>query len=178
MNNTDVIERGKTMGIWTLEKYDLSPISRIQAPTPDEVLQFNALNEPIDTQSFKNLLTNAGAAIIEDLLIGAGGTVFSNANAYIGVGDSSTAVSAAHTDLQAATNKLRVAMDATFPSRASQTLTFKSTFSTSQANWVWNEMAAFNASSAGTMLNRALVSSPFTKTSSLSVVATLTWTVS
>lgn len=172
-----VKERGKTMGIWTLEKYDLSPISRIRAPTPDEVLEFNALNEPIDTQKFKNLLTNAGAAILEDLLIGAGGTVFSNANAYIGVGNGTTAVSAAHTDLQGG-SKTRKAMDATFPSRSSQTLTFKSTFATGDANYSWEEMAAFNASSAGTMLNRALVSSPFTKTSALSVVATLTWTVS
>ena len=134
--------------------------------------------KPIWEQQFFNLLANAGAALVEDLLIGAGGTVYSNANAYIGSGDSATAVSAAHTDLQAATNKLRKAMDATFPSRASQTLTFKSTFATGDANWQWNEMAVFNASSSGTMLCRSLVSSPFTKTSALSIVATYTWVVS
>ena len=133
---------------------------------------------PIFELEFENLLTNAGAQIVEDLLIGAGGTVFSNANAYIGSGDSSTAVNATHTDLQAATNKLRKAQDATFPSRASQTLTFKSTFATGDANWQWNEMAVFNASSAGIMLCRSLVSSPFTKTSALSIVATYTWVVS
>jgi hypothetical protein len=157
-------ERGKTMGIWTLEKFDVTK-SGIVAPTPHEILQFT------------NLLTNAGAAILEDLLIGAGGTVFSNANAYIGIGNGSTATSAAHTDLQGA-SKTRKAMEATFPSRASQTLTFKSTFATGDANYSWEEIAAFNAAAAGTMLNRALVTAPFTKTSALSIVATLTWTVS
>jgi hypothetical protein len=159
-----VQEKGKTMGIWTLEKFDVTKTGII-APTPHEVLQFN------------NLLTNVGAQIIEDLLIGAGGTVFSNANAYIGIGNGTTATSAAHTDLQGA-SKTRKAMDATFPSRSSQTLTFRSTFATGDANYAWEEIAAFNAGAAGTMLNRALVSSPFTKTSALAVVATLTWTVS
>lgn len=159
-----VQEKGKTMGIWTLEKFDVTK-SGLVAPTPHEVLQFN------------NLLANGGAQILEDLLIGAGGTVFSNANAYIGIGNGTTAVNATHTDLQGA-SKTRKAMDATFPSRASQTLTFKSTFATGDANYSWEEIAAFNASSAGTMLNRALVTSPFTKTSALAVVATLTWTVS
>lgn len=101
-----------------------------------------------------NILVNAGIALLEDLLIGAGGTVYNNANSYLGVGDSNTAASAGQTDLQAATNKLRVGMDATFPSRSSQTLTFKSTFTSGQANYAWLEWGIFNASSAGTMLNR------------------------
>jgi hypothetical protein len=105
-----------------------------------------------------NLLVNAGIALLEDLLIGAGGTVFSNANAYIGVGDSSTAASASQTDLQAATNKFRDAMEATFPSRAAQTLTFKSAFATGEANFAWEEWAIFNAAAAGTMLNRKVQS--------------------
>jgi hypothetical protein len=111
-----------------------------------------------------NILVNAGIALLEDLLIGAGGTAFNNTNARLGVGDSTTTVSAAHTDLQAATNKFRKAMDATFPSRSSQTLTFRSTFTTGEANFVWNEWGIFNAASAGTMLNRK-VESLGTKTS-------------
>lgn len=159
-----VADRGRVIGQYTLELFDVTK-SGIRAPTPHEVLRFN------------NLLTNAGAQLVEDLLIGAGGTVFSNANAYIGVGNGTTAVSAAHTDLQGA-SKTRKAMNATFPSRSSQTLTFKATFGTSDANYSWEEMAAFNASSAGTMLSRALVTSPFTKTSSLSIDATFTWSLS
>jgi hypothetical protein len=67
---------------------------------------------------------------------------YANANAHIGVGDSSTAFSAAHTDLQAASNKLRKAMDATYPQQATNVLTFRSTFGTSEANWAWAEFAA------------------------------------
>lgn len=157
-------EEARVVGLYKLELFDVSR-SGLRAPTPHEILEFN------------NLLTNAGGALAEDLLIGAGGTVFSNANAYIGVGNGTTAVSAAHTDLQGA-SKTRKAMNSTFPSRASQTLTFKSTFGTSDANYSWEEMAVFNASSVGTMLSRALVSAPFTKTSSLSIDATFTWTLS
>jgi hypothetical protein len=156
-------------GIFTLELFEARRRrsgSDIIAAKPHEVIEFH------------NLLTNAGGALVEDLLIGAGGTTFANANAYIGVGDSTTAVSASHTDLQAATNKLRKAMNSTFPSRSSQTLTFKSDFATTDANYAWNEMGVFNASSAGTMLCRALVSSPFTKTSALAITATYTWSVS
>ena len=165
---TNIADRGRVVGTFKLELFE----ARLLRSGRDLV----AL-KPFDVIRFNNLGTNTGMALAEDLLIGAGGTVFSNANAYVGSGDSSTAVSAAHTDLQAAVNKLRVAMDATFPSRSGQITTFKSTFATGQANWLWNEMAVFNASSAGTMLCRALVGSPFTKTSSLSIAATYTWTV-
>ena len=134
-------------------------------------------SKPHDVQEMRNAYMNVGGALLLDLLIGAGGTVYSNANANIGIGDSATAVAASQTDLQAGANKLRKVMDATFPSRASQLMTFKSTFATGDANWVWNEIALFNAAAAGTMLCRALVASPFTKTAGLSVVATYTLTV-
>src|SRR5260221_10307554 len=115
------------------------------------------LLKPIDVMEFNNLLTNTGRALAMDLLMAAGGTAFNNANSNIGSGDTATAVNAAHTDLQASTNKLRKGMVATFPSRAGQIITFQSNFLTSEANWQWNEMAVFNASSSGIMLCRALV---------------------
>lgn len=108
--------------------------------------------------------------------IGAAVTAFNNANAHIGVGDSTTAFSAAHTDLQAATNKLRKAMDATYPSGGSNVITFRSTFGTSDANFAWQEWAVFNASSAGTMLNRK-VESLGTKTNTQTWQFTVTLTV-
>jgi hypothetical protein len=132
---------------------------------------------PFEVFEFFNLSANAGLQLEANLLIGAGGTVFSNANAHIGAGNGTTAVSAAHTDLQGA-SKTRKAMDATFPSLSGQTLTWRSTFATGDANYSWEEMAVFNAAAAGVMLARALVSAPFTKTSALSVVATYTRTVS
>lgn len=124
-----------------------------------------------------NLLVNAGINLLEDLLIGAGGTVYSNANAYIGVGDSTTAAAATQTDLQAASNKVRQAMDTGYPTRASQVLTFRATFGTSQANFSIQECAVFNASTAGTMLNRK-VADLGTKTSASTLQLTITITIS
>lgn len=141
----DALELATHHTTWMVEKYHDDQIPGVDEPY--EVIAHEG-----------NLYVNAGIALTLDLLIGAGGTVFSNANAYLGVGDSSTAASASQTNLQAATNKLRKAMDATFPSRASQTLTFKSTFGSGDANFAWEEWAIFNDSTAGTMLNRKVQS--------------------
>ncbi len=62
-----------------------------------------------------NLLVYGGASALWQRLIGTGVTAFDNGNAYLGVGDSSTAAAATQTDLVAATNKHREAMDATYP---------------------------------------------------------------
>jgi hypothetical protein len=121
-------------------------------------------------------LTDAGRNVIAADIIGESITEFNNANAYIGVGDSSTAFAAAQTDLQAASNKVRKAMDATYPTRATNVLTFRSTFTTSDANFAWAEWAVFNASSSGTMLNRK-VEALGTKTSAQTWQITVTLTV-
>lgn len=101
-----------------------------------------------------NILVTAGLQLLEDLLIGAAGTAFNNANARIGVGDSATAAAIGQIDLQAATNKFRRIMEATFPSRSGTTLSWKSSFATGEANFIWNEWAVFNSASGATMLNR------------------------
>lgn len=121
-------------------------------------------------------LTNAGRDVIAAMIIGESTTDFTNANATIGVGDSTTAFAVTQTDLQAATNKLRKAMDATYPTRATNVLTFRSTFTTAEANFAWQEWAVFNAASAGTMLNRK-VESLGTKASTQSWQITVTNTV-
>ena len=140
------LDAGRWLARWRLEKF-LEDERHLEGATPYEVLEGEG-----------NLLVNAGLQLMLDKLIGAAGTVFDNANAYIGVGDSSTAAAATQTDLQAATNKLRKAMDATFPSRSGQTMSWKSTFGSGDANFAWNEWGIFNASSAGTMLNRKVES--------------------
>lgn len=107
--------------------------------------------------------------------IAAASTPFNNANSFIGVGDSTTAFAANQTDLVAATNKLRKAMDATFPSGAANVITFRSTFGTADANFAWQEWGVFNAASAGTMLSRK-VESLGTKTSAQTWQFTVTLT--
>lgn len=121
-------------------------------------------------------LVNAARDHITKAVIGSSVTSFNNANAYLGVGDSSTAFAVTQTDLQAATNKLRKAMDASYPTdppSPSNRWTFRSTFATTDANYAWQEWAVFNASTAGTMLNR-VVQSLGTKTSAASWQLTVT----
>jgi hypothetical protein len=120
-------------------------------------------------------LTTAFRDYMVTLVVGGGGTAFNNANSYIGVGDSTTAFSAGQTDLVAATNKLRKAMDATYPQVATNVQTFRSTFSTAEANFAWQEWGVFNASSGGVMMNRK-VESLGTKTSAQTWQITVTIT--
>lgn len=150
----------KRHGDWTGEQ-----IAAGEAPEPYEVIEREG-----------NLLTYGGASILWEALIGAAPTYFSNANAYIGVGDSTTAAAATQTDLQAATNKLRKAMDATYPQHTDGTgastnaqIVFKSSFASGDANFAWQEWGIFNASTSGRMLNR--------KVESLGTKTTGTWTM-
>jgi len=100
-------------------------------------------------------LVTAGLNHMVQATIGAAVTAFNNANARLGVGDSNAVFAAGHTDLQAATNKLRKTMEAGYPSGAANVVTFRSVFAESEANWVWNEVGLFNAGpTGGTMLAR------------------------
>ena len=121
-------------------------------------------------------LTNAGAVLVATCLMNDSATFMNASNAHLGVGDSSTAFSAAHTDLQAASNKLRKAMEASYPTRSAGALTLRSLYGTSEANFAWNEWGSFNASSGGTMVTRK-VESLGTKTSAQSwqLTATITF---
>lgn len=103
-------------------------------------------------------LTNAGRDIIAQMILGEATTDFNNANARLGVGDSNTAFAVGQTDLQAAANKFRKGMDATYPQRAGNVLTFRTTYATGEANFSWEEWATFNAAAAGTMLQRKVES--------------------
>ena len=124
-------------------------------------------------QTSGNLLMYGGASCLWETLEGNGtGTAgqaltwFDNTNAAIGVGDSSTAAAATQTDLQASTNKLRKAMEATYPTHTdattsgAATVNYKSSFATGEANWAWNEIGVFNSATAATgrMLNRIVQS--------------------
>ncbi len=119
-------------------------------------------------------LTNAGRDFLASAAIESV-TLFNNANGRLGVGDSTTAFAASQTDLQAATNKLRKGMDATYPQRTGNVVTVRSTFGTSEGNFAWEELAWFNAGSGGTMMARK-VENKGTKTSAESWELTGTFT--
>lgn len=147
-------------GDWTAEQIDAG-----LAGAPREVREADG-----------NLLVTAGITALLNLLIGAGGTAFNNANAYLGVGDSTTAAAIGQTDLQAASNKVRKAMDATYPQVSANVVTFRCTFATGEANFSIQEQATFNAAAAGTMLNRK-VTDLGTKTSASTLQLTMTITI-
>jgi hypothetical protein len=101
---------------------------------------------------------------------------WSNANAFTGVGTSGTAEAATQTDLQAA--GFYKAMNATYPNRTNQTVSFQSDFTGAEANQVWGEWSisasATGASGAGfttgtTNLNR--------KVAALGTKSSGTWTL-
>lgn len=162
------------------------PIARprlmpVSAGISSEMLR-KFVGSPEDTaDDHGNLLLNEGIQRMLDLLIAAvsnqtAANAYGATNAYLGVGTAVTAEAATQTDLQTAA--FYKAMNATFPSRATQTLSFAADFTTSEANQAWNEWSvtagATTASGAGftvgtTNLNR--------KVSSLGTKATGTWTL-
>jgi hypothetical protein len=143
---------------------------RTAIPISSELLRKHVGKPEAETEAVGNLLLNEGIQEMEDLLIAfAGSIAFTNAVADMGVGDSNAAEAATQTDLQAATNKLFKAMNATYPSRATQTLTFQSDFLTAEANWAWQEMSIRNGVTRNRNLNR--------KVASLGTKTTGTWTL-
>jgi hypothetical protein len=83
---------------------------------------------------------------------------FDNTNARLAVGDSDDAFDETDTDLQAVTNKFRKGMEASYPQRTANAITFRSLFSTSEANFAWEEWGVANDGSAGVLLNRKVES--------------------
>lgn len=122
-------------------------------------------------------LTNAGRDFMAAAILNSGPpTFFTNANARLGAGDSNTAFAVGQTDLQAASNKLRKAMEPTYPTLVGNVMTFRALFGTGDANFAWQEWGVFNAAAAGVMLSRK-VESLGTKTSAQSWQLTVDVTV-
>ncbi|HKZ20294.1 MAG TPA: hypothetical protein VJQ57_09305 [Acidimicrobiia bacterium] len=138
-----------------------------------------APDESIETGP--NLLMNAGITRMWNLVIGTGATQAMDAtHCRIGVGDSNTAASAGQTDLQASSNK-RFNLVTSGPTVSSQSITLATSFSSSEANWAWEEWCVdFGTASSGTvtapMLNRK-VQSMGTKASGSTWTASVTLTL-
>lgn len=153
---------------WTVRRY--ADDAAFQAGTPAPVIDADGQTLPGESEIEGNVLLNEGIQLLLDLLIGAGGTAYNNANARIGVGESSASESAAHTGLQGSTTTFR-AMESGYPQRSGQTVTWRAVFGADDANNAWNEFTVVNAASdSGVNLNRR-VSAQGTKASGQ------TWTV-
>jgi hypothetical protein len=114
-----------------------------------------------------NLLTYGGASLLWEAVIGNGTataaqalTFLNNGQARLAVGSGTTA--AANTQTALVTESIRKAMDATYPQHTdattagAQSIAFRSTFGTSEANVVWAEWGILNAGTSGRMLNRVV----------------------
>ena len=130
-NLRDSLERHSK---WSIEKY-----WEHDQETPFEVVDWDG-----------NLGLDEGIDEAWDLICTTGTPVaYSNANARLGVGDSTTAASSTQTGLQAPTNKLYKAMLAGYPTTTSQQAVFKSSFAGAQANFSWQEFSVVNSSVEG-----------------------------
>lgn len=108
-----------------------------------------------------NLLLQEGVTSIWSLLIGGTETAFDNANARIGVGDSTTAAADSDTGLQAATNVAYAVMDTGYPqlgAAADKKVIFRGTFGAAAANFAWAEWTVDNGAAAAKNLNRKVES--------------------
>jgi len=117
--------------------------------------------EPFGVEEMKgNLALNEGLQELIDIICAIGSpTKWDNTNARLGVGDSNTAAAATQTGLQAATNKTFKAMDATYPQKSNQTVEWRSTFASADANYPWEEYTIVNAADdTGKNLNRKVES--------------------
>lgn len=148
----------------------------------DKTADFRAGKRPSAVvEKHDNLLLNDGITAMLTLLTG-GATypAYNAANSYIWVGDSATAAAASQTAMQAVTNKLAKAMDSTYPTVSAQTVTWKSSYTSAEANYAWNETGVSNGSTLSStvrMLNRK-VTSFGTKASGSTWTMTVTITIS
>lgn len=152
MSQVKAHEAPKWLVNFKVEKYheDISPYE-----AEGREAEFHEKFKPYEVvEGEGNLLLNEGIDLIWDLVTGAGGTAFNNANARLGVGDSSTAAAATQTDLQAGANKLYKAMEAGFPTSTAQAVTFKASYGVAEALFTWNEWSVDNGAAAAINLNR------------------------
>lgn len=155
MSGTATLTDGiKWFGQARVIKYDQSTVDEItrdigHEPTGEDLRMLEARYGLVPdgvSEWSGNLLTTLGLNNITKLIIGGAGTAFSNTQAFVGVGDhggnSTQSQAVGDTDLAAATgatHRYIQGADASNPTQANGVITCNSTFTTSNANFAWNE---------------------------------------
>jgi len=145
--------------LWTLHEFKdpdkkIEELGRRGVPI-EKIIEMAGINYMGKSVFRDNLLLNEGINEAWKLITGIGGTVFSNAYSYLGVGDSSAGEVATQTELLGA-NKLYKTMDATYPTAGTdQKSVWRSTFGSDDANWAWEEFTVKNIDNIN--LNRKVV---------------------
>ena len=92
--------------------------------------------------------------LVSEMSIGDSYTAYDSANAYLGVGDSSSSFDPSQSDLLGS-NSARRGMETGYPNRVSDNeVEFEALFGEDDANFEWREHGLFNAETGGTMLYR------------------------
>ena len=144
----DVVVWGIEHARWKLEKFRTRKDA--EEDKPYEVVEVEG-----------NCLLNEGINnVLTPLICGGAATAWDNANARIGVGDSSAEEDPTQGGLQAAVNKSWKGMMAAFPTYGtSQQSVWKSEFAESEAQFAWEEFTLVNAADdAGDNLCRKIQS--------------------
>jgi len=105
-----------------------------------------------------NCLLNEGIQYLEDIITGIVGSpvLWDSTNARVGVGNDVTTADPAQTDLIG--TKAYASMDATYPSRSGQKLSWRGTFGDGVAQFDWEEFVVDNGAVSGKTLNRKVTS--------------------
>ena len=139
--------------------------------------------KPYAVSKIQNVMLNEGIQEIEDFFasVSTAAVAYAQANTALGVGDSTASSGVAtSTGLLSTANTLYVAVSTGYPTRSNQTLTWRSVFSSVQANFNWREFTARNSLTAtgrNRNLNRA-VSNHGTKASGQTWTLDLQLTIS
>lgn len=150
---------------------------------PAHALKRLGLKPDVEMDAGYNLFLTAGIRRLWDNFsaVPASTAVFDATHARIGVGDGSTAVTAADTDLTGSTNKYWQIIDGA-PSGATNQSIRTSTFPTGQGNFVWAKWGLDNGTASGATVTaplfNAAVSALGTKTSAAAWAFTVTKSIS
>lgn len=126
-----------TLQKWSAEQVaEVATITGIEEPSADILEQYFPPYETIEIDG--NSLTLAGMNRLTSLIIGAGGQALTATAVRLGVGDDQTAMLPSDSDLSLSTGQYYQIMDATYPQQSNGAMTFKATFPTGVANFVWN----------------------------------------
>lgn len=145
---------------WRVEKW-FDTARKMAGFEPDEIA--------IETQ---NIIVDTGAEEMLKLIAGiSGATAFSNANAYMYVGNDNSAEAATDTGVKAqGANRASAKMDSGYPAVNGRQVVYRASFGDSEANFAWNEAAITNGNGVSAIaMNR--------KVASLGTKATGTWTL-
>lgn len=114
----------------------------------------------IDVKVIRNKVTDVGASLFAQLISGSG-----TKPSHMGIGTDYTPAAATQTALGA--QSARVALAST--TYGTKLVQWTATFPAGTATGTMRELGLFNASSGGTMTNRAVPSTPIVKTAAMSI---------